>query len=111
MLWFTADTGESGELGEGQAKPSGTLLDSLLARHMSHLQSVTPQAVATNSGMRTQKTRSMMSNFLTSDLFRNFLGGFVIGAVALVALQPREADALPQATPMTIEAPLESPDA
>ncbi|MFN3820323.1 hypothetical protein [Blastomonas sp.] len=52
-----------------------------------------------------------MSNILTSDLFRNFLGGFAIGAIALFALQPRDADALPQGAPMTIEAPLESPAA
>lgn len=49
-----------------------------------------------------------MSNILTSDLFRNFMGGFVIGALALFALQPRDADAAPLHTPTAIEAPLES---
>jgi hypothetical protein len=29
-----------------------------------------------------------MTRFFRSDLFRNFLGGFAIGAVAMVALQP-----------------------
>ncbi|MFN3475269.1 MAG: hypothetical protein ACK4ZW_14605 [Blastomonas sp.] len=51
-----------------------------------------------------------MSNILTSDLFRNFMGGFVIGAVALLALQPRESDAMPQrAAPVAVEAPAHSP--
>lgn len=31
-----------------------------------------------------------MSQFLKSDLFRNFLGGFALGAIALVAIQPME---------------------
>lgn len=31
-----------------------------------------------------------MRSFLRSDLFRNFMGGFALGAVALVALQPAE---------------------
>ncbi|MEZ5709130.1 MAG: hypothetical protein R3E02_07080 [Blastomonas sp.] len=29
-----------------------------------------------------------MTNFLKSDLTRNFLGGFLIGAIALITLQP-----------------------
>ncbi|MCG6119124.1 MAG: hypothetical protein MEP44_00600 [Blastomonas sp.] len=45
-----------------------------------------------------------MSNILTSDLFRNFLGGFVIGAVALFALQPRESDARAYSAPTAAEA-------
>lgn len=35
-----------------------------------------------------------MSSFLTSDLFRNFLGGFAIGAIAMFVLQPDDARAL-----------------
>ena len=31
-----------------------------------------------------------MSQFLKSDVFRNFLGGFALGAIALVAMQPVE---------------------
>lgn len=34
-----------------------------------------------------------MTTILRSDLFRNFMGGFVIGAVALFALQPDDARA------------------
>lgn len=34
-----------------------------------------------------------MRGFLRSDLFRNFMGGFVLGAVALVAMQPAEQSA------------------
>lgn len=52
-----------------------------------------------------------MSNFLTSDLFRNFIGGFVIGAVALFTLQPREAEATPPGAPVAAEAQIESPAA
>ncbi len=29
-----------------------------------------------------------MRTLLRSDLFRNFMGGFIIGAVAILALQP-----------------------
>lgn len=47
-----------------------------------------------------------MSSLLTSDLFRNFMGGFVIGAVALLALQPRESDAMTQRAPVAVEAPV-----
>lgn len=32
----------------------------------------------------------MMRALLRSDLFRNFMGGFLMGAVALVALSPGE---------------------
>lgn len=43
-----------------------------------------------------------MSTILRSDLFRNFLGGFVIGAVALVMLQPDDSLATAQgAAPAT----------
>ncbi len=52
-----------------------------------------------------------MSTILTSDLFRNFMGGFVIGAVALFTLQPRDSDAKAHPAPAAIEAPIESPDA
>lgn len=52
-----------------------------------------------------------MSTILTSDLFRNFMGGFVIGAVALFALQPREVDAARHSTPTSVESSIESPDA
>ena len=31
-----------------------------------------------------------MRTFLRSDLFRNFVGGFLMGAAALVALSPAE---------------------
>ncbi len=51
-----------------------------------------------------------MSNILTSDLFRNFMGGFALGAVALFALQPRDADASPPAATVVQEAALENPD-
>ncbi|MDM7954768.1 hypothetical protein [Blastomonas sp.] len=47
-----------------------------------------------------------MSIILTSDLFRNFMGGFVIGAVALLALQPRESDARSYSAPVAVEAPV-----
>ena len=30
-----------------------------------------------------------MHSFVRSDLFRNFMGGFVLGAVALIAMQPQ----------------------
>lgn len=50
-----------------------------------------------------------MSNILTSDLFRNFMGGFVLGAVALFALQPRDADAGTAAAPVAQQADLENP--
>lgn len=36
-----------------------------------------------------------MNTFLKSDLIRNFIGGFVIGAVAMFALQPDEGQAHP----------------
>lgn len=32
-----------------------------------------------------------MTTILRSDLFRNFMGGFVLGAAALFALQPDDA--------------------
>jgi len=51
-----------------------------------------------------------MSNILTSDLFRNFMGGFALGAVALFSLQPRDADASPPAAPVVQEAALENSD-
>lgn len=60
--------------------------------------------MATNTGMRIQEDEIEMSNILTSDLFRNFLGGFVIGAVALFALQPRESDARAYSAPTAAEA-------
>ncbi|GGB65266.1 hypothetical protein [Blastomonas aquatica] len=50
-----------------------------------------------------------MSTILTSELFRNFMGGFVIGAVALFALQPGEADAARHSTAISVEAAIESP--
>lgn len=31
-----------------------------------------------------------MSAFLHSDLFRNFLGGFLVGAIGIVAFAPAE---------------------
>jgi hypothetical protein len=34
-----------------------------------------------------------MTTILRSDLFRNFMGGFVIGAVALFAMQPQDSRA------------------
>lgn len=34
-----------------------------------------------------------MTTILGSDLFRNFLGGFIFGAIALFALQPDDARA------------------
>lgn len=34
-----------------------------------------------------------MTTILGSDLFRNFLGGFIVGAIALFALQPDDARA------------------
>lgn len=48
-----------------------------------------------------------MSNILTSDLFRNFMGGFLIGAVALFALQPRDSDAMPASAASTYDTVLE----
>lgn len=50
-----------------------------------------------------------MTNILRSDLFRNFMGGFVIGAIALFALQPPEVEAMPHHAPAKLEAPIESP--
>lgn len=35
-----------------------------------------------------------MTAFLKSDLFLRFLGGFVVGAIAMFALQPSEPPAL-----------------
>jgi hypothetical protein len=60
----------------------------------------------TNVGPWMQENEIEMSNILTSDLFRNFLGGFVIGAIALFALQPRESDARSYAAPVAVEAPV-----
>ncbi|WP_188514632.1 hypothetical protein [Blastomonas aquatica] len=51
----------------------------------------------------------VVSTILTSELFRNFMGGFVIGAVALFALQPGEADAARHSTAISVEAAIESP--
>ena len=44
-----------------------------------------------------------MNLFLKSDLFRNFLGGFAIGAVAMFALQPDEGQAHPPVASQQIE--------
>lgn len=44
-----------------------------------------------------------MNFFLKSDLFRNFLGGFAVGAVALFALQPDEGQAHPPVGSQHIE--------
>ncbi|WP_017671535.1 hypothetical protein [Blastomonas sp. AAP53] len=44
-----------------------------------------------------------MNLFLKSDLFRNFLGGFAIGAVAMFALQPDEGVAHPPVADPMIE--------
>jgi hypothetical protein len=44
-----------------------------------------------------------MNLFLKSDLFRNFLGGFAIGAVAMFALQPHEGQAHPPVASQQIE--------
>lgn len=52
-----------------------------------------------------------MTTILTSDLFRNFMGGFLIGAVALFALQPSNGEATAYGAPLAAEAPTESPDA
>ena len=35
-----------------------------------------------------------MTHFLKSDLFLRFLGGFVVGAIAMFALQPSDPPAL-----------------
>ncbi|KPF75306.1 hypothetical protein IP68_08550 [Blastomonas sp. AAP25] len=64
----------------------------------------------TNIVVRIQEDEIEMSNILTSDLFRNFMGGFALGAVALFALQPRDADASPPAAPVVQEAAMENPD-
>ncbi len=44
-----------------------------------------------------------MNLFLKSDLFRNFLGGFAIGAVAMFALQPDEGQAHPPVASQHVE--------
>lgn len=44
-----------------------------------------------------------MTNILKSDLFRNFLGGFAIGAVAMFVLVPE--DGMAEAAPTAIESP------
>lgn len=49
-----------------------------------------------------------MSNILRSDLFRNFLGGFAIGAVALFVLQPDDARAIGSDTPAIAASVIES---
>lgn len=46
-----------------------------------------------------------MSHFIRSDLFRNFLGGFAIGAVAMFALQPDQGQAHPPIGNQQIESP------
>lgn len=34
-----------------------------------------------------------MTAFIKTDLFRNFLGGFALGAIALIAMQPQSSRA------------------
>lgn len=90
--------------------PLCALLDSLPARLKSHLNTCNPGRACTEHVAADTSDESIMSTILTSDLFRNFMGGFVIGAVALLALQPRESDAMPQrAAPVAVEAPAHSP--
>lgn len=41
------------------------------------------------------KRTKAMTKFIRSDLFRNFLGGFVLGAIGIVTLAPQANAAAP----------------